>query len=815
MHDTTSTMFATALIAALALAPQELSQFHTGLLLPRVHRGSRSPILANPVLARFSDGSWITPKAGETMRTVDGANRAWEAVRADSEGWFEGRGMRGGALHTTVSVRQPTTAILSVRGASTVQVNGEPRVGDVYNLGITHVPVKLESGANEFVFFGSRGKIKASLSEPSDPLFFSDHDRTVPTVFRGPKRRNYVAGVIVTNTTDEWRSDLVARIRYANEEVTSTELPPIGPCSNRKVPVQFAPIDVPEDAKHIELRLELADRIGTLSATTLKLPIGDESKPHTRTLVSDIDGSVQHFGVCPPSESRDGEKPAMFLSLHGAGVRGPHQARCYQQKPDGVVIAPTNRRQFGFDWEDWGRLDGLEVLAEGERLYGTDPNRTYVTGHSMGGHGTWRFGALFPNRFAAIAPSAGWRDFWAYGGGADYGSEMTEVARLLDRAANQSRTLLMRPNYEDLGIYVLHGDADETVSVEHARFMRKQLASFHSNFAYYERAGAGHWWGNQCMDWPPLFDFLRQNERPARREQVDFTTLNPGVSAELGWLRVTSQVLSLEPTRLRGKVDIEGRKLDVDTENTHAFSIDLLATGLEPGTVTLDVDGTSIESEWQERIWLRRRGDAWQLDVGADALHKNPNRSGPFKDAFRNRMVFVVGTSGNDEETAWAIAKARFDAETFWYRGNGSVDVVRDTEFDTNAEPDRNVILYGNRTTNAVWDRVLGDCPIVARRSGIVVADRSLTGDDLACTFVYPRHGSKTACVGVVGGSGIRGLRTTDRFTYFVSGSHSPDWTIYGAEMLERGIEGVRATGFFANDWTVDPAQSAWREDTE
>lgn len=807
-------MIATALFAALAFAPQELPQIRNGLLLPRVHRGSRSPVFSNPVLARFADGSWSPPKAGETLRSVDGAERMWETIEVDAEGWFEHTGIRNGVLHTTVNARQATTLILHVRGASSVQVNGRPRVGDPYDLGITELPVALEAGANEIVFFSGRGKIKATLSDVPAPLFFAEQDRTLPTVLRGPKRRNYVAGIIVTNATDAWRDDLVARVVYADDSVTSTELPPIPPCSNRKVAVGFAPIDVPADEDEIVLRLELADRIGTLSSSSLALQVGDATEPHTRTLVSDIDGSVQHFGVCPPLPGtlREDTRPSMFLSLHGAGVRGPHQAACYRQKHNGVVIAPTNRRPFGFDWEDWGRLDGLEVLREGERIFDTDPARTYVTGHSMGGHGTWRFGALFPDRFAAIAPSAGWRDFWAYGGGADYGTESGEVARILDRAANQSRTLLMSSNYKALGIYVLHGDADATVSVEHARYMRRHLAEFHTNFSYYERVGAGHWWGNQCMDWPPLFDFLRQNTLPTTREQIDFTTLNPGVSCSLGWLRVTTQRRSLDPTRLRGRVDANARKLIVDTENALAIAIDLNRTGLEAGAIDLVVDGDEVTSEWQDRIWLRRRDDAWQLDVAPDALHKNPTRSGPFKDAFRNRMLFVVGTSGSPDETAWAIAKARFDAETFWYRGNGSVDIVKDTEFDPQNEPDRNIILYGNRTTNAVWDRVLGDCPIVARRSGIVVAGKSVDGDDLACTFVYPRHDSKVACVGVVGGSGLRGLRTTDRFTYWVSGSHSPDWTIYGAEMLERGVDGVRAAGFFGHDWTVDESQSAWRE---
>ena len=159
-----------------------------------------------------------------------------------------------------------------------------------------------------------------------------------------------------------------------------------------------------------------------------------------------------------------------------------------------------------------GKVDEYQTAAQDADLYGTNPRRTYVTGHSMGGHGTWQLGSHFPDRFAAIGPSAGWCDFWSYSGAST--EETDPVGQILQRAANASRTLLLEENLLHSGVYVLHGDEDETVPVREARAMRKRLAEAHPNFAYYERKGAGHWWGNQCMDWPPLFDFLRENRRP-------------------------------------------------------------------------------------------------------------------------------------------------------------------------------------------------------------------------------------------------------------------------------------------------------------
>ena len=58
----------------------------------------------------------------------------------------------------------------------------------------------------------------------------------------------------------------------------------------------------------------------------------------------------------------------------------------------------------------------------------------------------------------------------------------------------------------------------------------------------------------------------------------------------------------------------------------------------------------------------------------------------------------------------------RFDAETFWYRGNGSVDIVSDARFlESGREQefrDRNVIVYGHAESNGTWPVLLGESPV-------------------------------------------------------------------------------------------------------
>ena len=111
---------------------------------------------------------------------------------------------------------------------------------------------------------------------------------------------------------------------------------------------------------------------------------------------------------------------------------------------------------------------------------------------------------------------------------------------------------------------------------------------------------------------------------------------------------------------------------------------------------------------------------------------KNPGRNGPFKLAFQHHMMFVYGTKGTPEENAWAFTKARYDAETFWYRGNGSVDVVADSAFDSTKERDRSVILYGNADTNAAWGGLMAGSPVMVKNGQIRIGEEqifALVGD--------------------------------------------------------------------------------------
>jgi hypothetical protein len=187
----------------------------------------------------------------------------------------------------------------------------------------------------------------------------------------------------------------------------------------------------------------------------------------------------------------------------------------------------------------------------------------------------------------------------------------------------------------------------------------------------------------------------------------------------------------------------------------------------------------------------------------------------PFRDAFRNNAILVVATHGTPEENAWALAKARYDAETFWYRGNGAFRVVTDDHYlaDRVALGYANLVLYGHSDMNATWT-MLEKTPIRVARGQLRVGAREVMGDDLAALFIARAEFCEgiDQTVGIIAGTDLKGLRATDRLPYFTSGVAYPEWIMFNADIWAKGAQAVRAAGFLGDDGQLESGETIFRD---
>jgi hypothetical protein len=164
----------------------------------------------------------------------------------------------------------------------------------------------------------------------------------------------------------------------------------------------------------------------------------------------------------------------LLLGLHGGGGGGKARDKVVGNGPSAMNFYTGIAERHG--WlvacptslvAGWGgELDDalLEaVLMEVQLLYNVDLHRVYLTGHSMGGFGTWNYGPLWAGRWAAISPMAG-------GGG-------PAAQKLAD-----TKTF----------IYVYHGADDNVVGVASDRAAAKALLDNGNDFVYTELNGVGH-----------------------------------------------------------------------------------------------------------------------------------------------------------------------------------------------------------------------------------------------------------------------------------------------------------------------------------
>ncbi|MBL9121828.1 MAG: prolyl oligopeptidase family serine peptidase [Phycisphaerae bacterium] len=778
--------------------------FENALTVSQIGRSARSPIRFDAVEHQIVTGAFAAPTDGAPITAPDGTVQAWGTLKAVAKGdfpEFADPRLNGGYLFATFESDEDRSALLEAQGHSMVYVNGEPRIGDPYSYGWLRIPVVLKKGRNDFLFACGRGRLQARLTPcPSDGPFLLAADDTLPDLVAG-EDNDLPLGLAVAVPTAAQLLNATLEVRSPEGTVTSTPLPSLLGSTASKVAAQVKCRPNAPGPIALDVTLKVDGQV-VAQRSVEAVAVG----PHDRrkiTFRSGIDGSVQYYSCVPAS----GEgQVGLILSLHGASVEATSQAASYSPKSWAHIICPTNRRPFGFDWEDWGRLDALEALADAQRRFNTDPRRQWLTGHSMGGHGTWQLGSHFPDRFAAIAPSAGWISFSSYGGV----TLATEGAEwMFARASSASDTLALKSNLAHFGIYILHGDIDDNVPVAQARRMRSELASgetaFHSDFVYFEKRGANHWWGSECVDWPPLMAFLAERTLPEAKavDSISFSTAAPSVSSTCHWLAVDQQITAWATSSVQVALDRLKRSISGTTGNVARLR---LSPPIEAGPLAVTLDNTTVETTLGADgvLWLVREGDAWKVGEAPAPASKRAERSGAFKDAIGRDLVIVYGTAGDEADDAALRAKARFDAETFWYRGNGSLDVIADIDFEPSRYADRSVLLIGNAETNGAWNGLLGGAPILVRNGSVKVGDRELAGDDLACLFAYPRRDSDVAYVAAVAGTGRTGTLLTMRVPYFVSGVGYPDLCVLHASTLLSGAAGFRAAGFFGNDWSVE-----------
>ncbi|QIL38578.1 prolyl oligopeptidase family serine peptidase [Pedobacter sp. HDW13] len=822
-------LFLIALFVAANTFAQDTLKFEKALTVASGSRYGREAVYTDLLAWKMANQQLQAPvENGEFSTGKNGEKVLWKAIKADANGRFSAFSRRsfqtasnpflnpGGVdrgsdyIYLTYTSGTAQTVILNVIGGNSIFFNGIPHMGDPYASGYMNIPVQLKKGVNELYVRGA--SVLPMIIVNAKKLLIHTDDITSPSIVLNEKNGVLKGALTISNSSLKDYNDLRFKtiLNGKQREVAIARIPKL---SMRKVVFEVDASAVVKPGNYnIELQLLQGNTQVDQKMIVIEALAG--SSTHKQTFVSNIDGSLQYFAVTP---QLNGWKPnaALFLSVHGAGVEAIGQAKAYKSKDWGTLVAATNRRPRGFNWEDWGRKDALEVLALAKNQFKPDEKQIYLTGHSMGGHGTWFLGATYPDKWAAIAPAAGYASLKDYGSadGKIPDSSQNSVERMLLRAGNQSDVPKLVSNYTPLGVYILHGDADKVVPVSYARQMKKILAGFHADFSYYEYPGGEHWFGDQSVDWPAIFSFFKWHTIAVDSavNHIDFMTSSPGISATYRWATIEQQEQPLQYSRIILNRDRKKSSITGKTENVVTLKLALTDFGAKANVkITLDslpaINFTTQSGN--DTLFLAKNNEGWQILTSVNKRDKNPARSGTFKEAFNHKMVFVVGTSGAVGASEANLNKARYDAESWYYRGNGAVDIITDKEFSISKYQGRNIILYGNAENNTVWKTLLKDCPIQVNNSQITAGKQTWKGNDLAAYYIWPQQ-DNNLLVGVVASTGVAGMKAAYANQYFAGGSGFPDFMVFSSDLPKEGSKGIKLAGFYNNKWQLEEKNTA------
>lgn len=226
-----------------------------------------------------------------------------------------------------------------------------------------------------------------------------------------------------------------------------------------------------------------------------------------------VDGIAYRYQVFVPARNaRRGTAPTV-LFLHGTGERGSDG-----DKPTRVGLGPYIRAHAdtfpaiavfpqapdGRDWNGVAAEIAFAALDAAAEEFNGDRERSYLTGLSMGGYGTWELALMQPQRFAALAPVCG--------GLTAPRAERNLVVTPLQGEADPPAALAQRLKH--LPVWIFHGAKDDVVPPRESREISVALKAMGGDVRYTEFPEANHnSWDPAYSQTPELWPWLFAQRR--------------------------------------------------------------------------------------------------------------------------------------------------------------------------------------------------------------------------------------------------------------------------------------------------------------
>jgi len=593
------------------------------------------------------------------------------------------------------------------------------------------------------------------------------------------------------------------------------------------------------------------------ASVTVELICRSFSEPYKFTF-ADADESVQYAAVRSPRGPCPTSGCPVLFATHGAGVesdprRNPAWASAYERQEAAWVLLPTNRDAYGYDWQMAGMENGLRALqhlvaalpgvpADSTSALRADADRLLYSGHSMGGHGCLEFLTHHGDRALAAAPAAGWISFRLYVfDDLRTGDNMVDptLRGILQSSVAEWNTDLYVANAVGVPVLVRVGGNDTSVPPwQLRRFARLLDEESGQRDAVHisEVPGQGHWFNGVVGDAEMQHFYERHlyGPLPPLPRRFAAVTLNPSSSGGRGGLRIEQLQVPYRLARIDVDCSPEGTSgpWQLRTENVRRFTFEA-PRGRDLPAMGFVVDGVDFAGRPPPTApahYCATGPDgpdgqpSWRLCEGPEATawvetERSPANYGPMRQVFQTApLVIVYGTGGPAAYRLLMEQRARFVADSAYYRGRFSIEVLPDTDTSlpelVSARGGRNVLVLGGPDVNRFAAKTSHDWPIQCAGGGnssapvaFQVGPRHYSAPGIGTLFLAPLRppssGLPQRLALVVAGTSLEGFALASKLLPLSAGLALPDFVVVEPSFAWRGAGGIVAAGFYDNHWRV------------
>jgi hypothetical protein len=514
---------------------------------------------------------------------------------------------------------------------------------------------------------------------------------------------------------------------------------------------------------------------------------------------SRLDGSVQPYALIVPSTATAVPRPALVWLL-GRNERRTELAFFAEreaspppfQPQDAVVLIPYGRYCNATKFA--GEVDVLEALAAVRAERAIDPLRIAVGGFSMGGGSTWHLAVHHPGLWCAATPGAGFAETPAYTRALAPGKEPRPVwEQTLWRwydATGYAGNLFQVPTHAYAGELDPQRQAGEIMAGAMVAAGLSLPIQIGPNTAHVYEAGSK----SLLARW---LDERLAAGRTATPAEIRFTTYTLRY-ATCAWLRVEGLVRHWERGEVRATQSPDG-VVTLTTSGITALSL----TGLRVQRLEADGQSVPLAQPGADRpVRLAREDGRWREAPEPAGLAKRPGLTGPVNDAFMEPFLYVrpSGRPLHPKVGTWVESELSAAASLWRRLGRARVPVRLDTAVTDQDLAEKNLVLWGDPSSNALLARLLPQLPLTWTKDRLEVRGRVYDAAHHAPVLIIPNPLNPRRYVVLNSGYDVRG----DGFaSNALQTPKFPDWAVIDLRepASARWPGKVVDAGFFDEAW--------------